>query len=51
LNFEVVYYIKSPDYDKFMDIKQAINLGLVEAFERETIIMPYPTQAVLLEKD
>jgi small-conductance mechanosensitive channel len=51
LNFEVVYYIKSPDYDKFMDIKQAINLRLVEAFEREHIVMPYPTQTVLLEKD
>jgi small-conductance mechanosensitive channel len=51
LNFEVVYYVKTPDYDKFMDIKQAINLGLVETFERENIVMPYPTQSVLLKKD
>ena len=51
LNFEVVYYVKTPDYDKFMDIKQAINLGLVKSFERENIVMPYPTQSVVLEKD
>jgi small-conductance mechanosensitive channel len=51
LNFEVVYYIRTPDYDKYMDIKQEINLGLIEAFEKENIIMPYPTQSVLLKKD
>jgi small-conductance mechanosensitive channel len=51
LNFEVVYYVKTPDYDKFMDIKQSINLGLVKRFERENIVMPYPTQSVILEKD
>jgi hypothetical protein len=34
-----------------MDIKQAINLGLVKTFERKNIVMPYPTQSVLLEKD
>jgi small-conductance mechanosensitive channel len=46
-----VYYVKTPDYDKFMDIKQAINLGLVEAFEKENIVMPYPTQKVVIKKD
>ena len=51
LNFEVVYYIRTPDYDKYMHIKQEINLGLIEAFEKENIIMPYPTQSVLLKKD
>jgi small-conductance mechanosensitive channel len=50
-NFEVVYYIKTADYKKFMDIKQTINLELVETFERENIVMPFPTQSVVLEKD
>ncbi len=51
LNFEVVYYIKTPNYAKYMDIKQDINFGLIEAFEKEKIVMPYPTQTVLFEKD
>jgi small-conductance mechanosensitive channel len=51
LTFEVVYYIKTPNYGKYMDIKQDINFGLIEAFEKEKIVMPYPTQTILLEKD
>jgi small-conductance mechanosensitive channel len=51
LNYEVVYYIKTPNYGKYMDIKQAINFGLLEAFEKEKIVMPYPTQTILFEKD
>jgi small-conductance mechanosensitive channel len=51
LNFEVVYYIKTPDYAKYMDVKQGINFGLIEAFGKENIVMPYPTQTILLEKD
>ena len=51
LNFEVIYYIKTPNYGKFMDVKQEINFGLIEAFEKENIVMPYPTQTILFEKD
>jgi small-conductance mechanosensitive channel len=51
LNFEVVYYIRTGNYGKYMDIKQEINFGLLEAFEKENIVMPYPTQMVLFEKD
>ena len=36
LNFEVVYYIKTANYAKYMDIKQDINFGIIEAFEKET---------------
>jgi small-conductance mechanosensitive channel len=50
-NFEVVYYIKTPDYAKYMDAKQEINLALIEAFEKEDIVMPFPTQTILLEKE
>jgi small-conductance mechanosensitive channel len=51
LNFEVVYYIKTPDYTKYMNVKQDINFGLIEAFGKENIVMPYPTQTILVEKD
>jgi len=51
LNFEVVYYIKTANYAKYMDIQQDINFGIIESFEKEKIVMPYPTQTVLFEKD
>jgi small-conductance mechanosensitive channel len=46
LTFEVVYYVLSPDYNIYMDIQQAINLGIVQCFEREEISFAFPTQTV-----
>jgi small-conductance mechanosensitive channel len=37
LDFEIVYWILTPDYGAYMDRQQAINLGLLRAFEREGI--------------
>jgi len=51
LNFEVVYYVNSKDYAKFMDIQQEINLGIKEAFEKEDIEMAFPTQTIFLSKE
>ena len=51
LNFEVVYYIKIPDYTKYMDARQEINFAIMEAFEKEDIVMPFPTQTIFLEKE
>jgi small-conductance mechanosensitive channel len=49
LNFELVYFIKTPDYTKYMDAKQEINFAIMEAFEEKNIVMPFPTQTILLE--
>lgn len=49
-NFEVVYYIKTPDYTKYRDTQQEINFSLIEAFEKKGIEMPFPTQTIFLEK-
>ena len=46
LDFEVVYYISTGDYNKYMDIQQQINLGILEAFEKEKIETAYPTQKI-----
>lgn len=51
LDFEAVYYLKSADYNKYMDTQQAINLALMEAFEREGIEFAYPTQTIYVNKD
>jgi small-conductance mechanosensitive channel len=50
LDFEIVYYIKTGDYSKYMDIQQIINYGILEEFEKEDIKMAYPTQKVFLCK-
>jgi len=50
LNFEVVYYVATGDYNKYMDIQQAINLGIKERFEEEAIEMAFPTQTVYVNK-
>ncbi len=46
LNFEVVYYVLSPDYAVYMDIQQSINLALFEAFEQEGLEFAFPTQTL-----
>jgi hypothetical protein len=53
LDFEVVYYITTGDYNKYMDIQQQINYGILEEFDREKIEMAYPTQKIFYvnEKD
>lgn len=51
LDFEVVYYIKTGDYLKYMDTQQKINYAILEEFEKENIKMAYPTQKVFLCKD
>ena len=48
LDYEIVYYVLSPDYNLYMDIQQAINFKVLEAFEREGIEFAYPTQKLWL---
>jgi small-conductance mechanosensitive channel len=50
LNFEIVYYILSPDYNQYMDTQQAINLRIYKEFEEKEIEFAYPTQTLFLEK-
>jgi small-conductance mechanosensitive channel len=50
LEFEVVYYMKIPTYNTYMDVQQAINLRLVERFAAEGIEFAYPTRTVYLAK-
>jgi small-conductance mechanosensitive channel len=48
LNFETVYYVCSSDYNRYMDIQQAINLRLHKEFARLGVEFAYPTQKVLV---
>ncbi len=51
LDFEVVYYVNSRDYGKYMDIQQEINLKMKEEFEKRGIEFAYPTQTLFLSKE
>jgi small-conductance mechanosensitive channel len=46
LLFEVVYYVLDPDYNKYMDIQQEINLGLLAALRDRNISFAYPTRTL-----
>ncbi len=50
LEFEAVFFVLSPDYNRYMDIQQAINFAILEAFEREAIEFAYPTQKLWLSR-
>ncbi len=50
LNYEVVYYVNAPDYNVYMDTQQAINLDIVEVFEKDKIEIAFPTQTIYLKK-
>jgi small-conductance mechanosensitive channel len=49
LDFEVVYWMKDPDYGKYMNTQQAINLALMRAFAKESIGFAYPTRSLFVE--
>jgi small-conductance mechanosensitive channel len=50
LNFEFVYYVHTPDYNRYMDIQQALNLGLYDGFAAEGIEFAYPTQTLYMDR-
>lgn len=49
LDFEVVYWLTDPDYNKYMDTQQAINLALVRRFAQEKVGFAYPTRSLYVE--
>jgi small-conductance mechanosensitive channel len=49
-DFEVVYYVRSPDYNVYMDIQQKINLALCRGFAQKGIEFAYPTRTVYINQ-
>ncbi|WP_244648037.1 MULTISPECIES: mechanosensitive ion channel family protein [unclassified Lentimonas] len=45
-DFEVVYYVNTSDYAVYMDIQQAINLGICRGFAERNIEFAYPTRTL-----
>lgn len=48
LDYEIVYYVLNPSYNKYMDIQQAINLGIYKQFAALGIEIAFPTRTVFL---
>lgn len=51
LDFEIVYYVIGADYNKYMDIQQAINFRIFEEFEKMDITIAYPTRTLYVVKE
>ncbi len=49
LDFEVVYWMTSPDYAAYMEAQQTINLGMVRCFKTANIDFAYPTRTIFIE--
>lgn len=50
LVYEIVYFVNSGEYMDYMNIQQAVNLEIMEAFAKEKIEFAYPTQKVFVAK-
>ena len=48
LIFEIVYYVLSRDYNRYMDIQQQINLEVYRQFEQSKIDFAFPTRTLLI---
>jgi small-conductance mechanosensitive channel len=48
LDFEVVYFVLSADYNKFMDIHQAVLMEVISIFRGRSIEIAFPTQTFQL---
>jgi small-conductance mechanosensitive channel len=49
-DFEVVYFVGSPDFNVYMDIQQEINLALCRGFAAAGIEFAYPTRTLYVSR-
>lgn len=50
LDFEVVYWMLTPDYAAYRDVQQAINLGLMREFAALGVDFAFPTRTLMWGK-
>lgn len=51
LVFEVVYYVLTPDYNRYMDIQQALNLTLFGEFANRGIRFAHPVRTLFVASE
>lgn len=50
LNFEIVYWVLSPDFAFYMTKQESINLKIYSYFEKKKISFAYPTRTIYMHK-
>ncbi|MCK5449542.1 mechanosensitive ion channel family protein [Candidatus Pacearchaeota archaeon] len=50
LDFEVVYYIDTNDYNIYMDVQEKINLKIKELIEKEGVDFAFPSRTIYTKK-
>ena len=50
VDFEVVYHVKDPSYDVYMDAQQRLNIGLMRELKALGVEFAYPTRTVILSR-
>jgi small-conductance mechanosensitive channel len=50
LDYELVFFVDDPDYNKYMDVQQRVLLGILQKFTEEKVDFAFPTQTVHMEK-
>lgn len=48
LVFEVVYYVKTPEFNSYMDIQHAVNTGMMQRFQALGIGFAFPRRTVYM---
>ncbi len=51
LLFEIVFHVESPEFARYLDIKEKFNLMLLECFQAEGIEFAFPTQTVFVKNN
>lgn len=51
LEFELVYWVLSPEFNKYADCAQSINLKIFKEFNKNKIDFAYPTQTLFITKE
>ncbi|MCY3410987.1 MAG: mechanosensitive ion channel family protein [Candidatus Heimdallarchaeota archaeon] len=50
-DFEIIFFVQSRSYSEYQATLQAVNLKIIKLLDEQKILIPYPTQLLLLEKD
>lgn len=50
LEYEMEYFVSSPDYGIYMDVQQKVSFGILRKFQAEKVEFAYPTQKVFVEQ-
>ncbi|MAG12002.1 MAG: mechanosensitive ion channel protein MscS [Parcubacteria group bacterium] len=50
LDYEVIFFVKSGDFEKYMKIIEKVNLAIFKRAEKEGISFAYPTRTIHLDK-